>query len=238
MSSCTLSVLPSAPPVPILCCVSRTDRAAASCEVPAARPIAGAPVPCTAVMSCVQRREVHLGDGLVATAPSQMATQREAARPAKERHDRLPVTAQQQQQRDADEESNRRRSTHRRSTVLSGDDIGNGGEVDQVDGVQQVNIFVGTVHHRGLLRVCSLREVFAALLRARAEVWSASPRTSSIGSGAWLRGTPFSSKANERRLGILSANIPGETRLRGASAAPQLPAARQTIWLRTTSRRC
>ena len=111
---------------------------------------AGASVPSCSLS--VQRREVHLGDRLVATSPSQVASQWEAPRPSKKRHDCLSVTAQQQQQRDADEERNRRRSTNRRSTVLSDDDIWNGGEVDQVDlDNVQVNIFVERVHHRGLL---------------------------------------------------------------------------------------
>ena len=74
-----------------------------------------------------------MGDRLVATAPSQVASQWEAPRPAKKRHDCLPVTAQQQQQRYADEESDRRRSTNWWSTVLSDADIRNGGEVDQVE---------------------------------------------------------------------------------------------------------
>ena len=79
-----------------------------------------------------------------------MAAQWETPRPAKKRHDCLPVTAQQQQQRDADEECDHRRPTDRRSTVLSDNDIWNGGEVDQVDNVQ-VNIFVDSVHLRGLV---------------------------------------------------------------------------------------
>lgn len=113
---------------------------------------AGASVPSCSLS--VQRREVHLGDRLVATSPSQVASQWEAPRPSKKRHDCLSVTAQQQQQRDADEERNRRRSTNRRSTVLSDDDIWNGGEVDQVDlDNVQVNIFVERVHHRGALAV-------------------------------------------------------------------------------------
>ena len=113
---------------------------------------AGASVPSCSLS--VQRREVILGDRLVATSPSQVASQWEAPRPSKKRHDCLSVTAQQQQQRDADEERNRRRSTNRRSTVLSDDDIWNGGEVDQVDlDNVQLNIFVERVHHRGALAV-------------------------------------------------------------------------------------
>ena len=127
--------------------VPRTDRAAASCEVPAARPLLARL--CPLLPSSIERREVHLGDRLVATAPSQVASQWEAPRPAKKRHDCLPVTAQQQQQRYADEESDRRRSTNWWSTVLSDADIRNGGEVDQVDSVDQVDLFVDSVHRRG-----------------------------------------------------------------------------------------
>ena len=127
---------------------------------------AGASVPSCSLS--VQRREVILGDRLVATSPSQVASQWEAPRPSKKRHDCLSVTAQQQQQRDADEERNRRRSTNRRSTVLSDDDIWNGGEVDQVDlDNVQLNIFVERVHHRGALAVYVCARARACAARAK-----------------------------------------------------------------------
>ena len=112
--------------------------------------------------------QVILGDRLVATSPSQVAAQWETPRPAKKRHDCLPVTAQQQQQRDADEECDHRRPTDRRSTVLSDNDIWNGGEVDQVDNVQ-VNIFVDSVHLRGLVE--SGEELRAPLRGVGGEKW-------------------------------------------------------------------